>query len=98
MVLKNIFLCGVNKSKHKTLQHRQDLNLDATQFILCITRRGNFEEQPTEKSRKIANKVRFSIGAKKKKTSVKAIRFDTCGKTEQKRSFFSWLRGQDLNL
>ena len=26
MVLKNIFLCEVNKSKHKTLQRRQDLN------------------------------------------------------------------------
>ena len=68
-------LCEVNKSKHKTLQYRQDLNLDATQFILCITRRGNFEEQPTEKSRKIANKVRFSIGAKKKKNKCQSNTF-----------------------
>ena len=39
----------------------------------------------------IANKVRFV--AYREKTSAKAIRFDTCGKTEQKRSFFSGADG-----
>ena len=43
------------------------------------------------------NRQQSAFGRIREKTSVKAIRFDTCGKTEQKRSFFSWRREGDSN-